>query len=72
MGYIEIITYDKNNRFTSYEKYVGGGHKKYDANGKIIEYTPKVDDESINDDIDEPDEVFYKLYPWERKKLEEE
>lgn len=45
--------------------------KKYDANGKIIEYTPKVDDESINDDIDEPDDVFYKLYPWERKKLEE-
>lgn len=72
MGYIQIKTYDENGKLKSYEEYVGGGYKKYDTNGKIIEYTPKVDDESINDDIDEPDEVFYKLYPWERRKLEEE
>lgn len=70
MGYIKIETYGKDGKVT--EEYVGGGYKKYDANGKIIEYTPKVDDEYINDDIDEPDEVFYKLYPWERRKLEEE
>lgn len=51
-------------------------NKKYDGSGNLISYEKIADDDVINDnineEIDEPDGFFYRLYPWEMRKLEEE
>ena len=58
------------------EEYTDWGMKKYDGSGNLISYEKIADDDfvsdNINEEIDEPDEFFYRLYPWERRKLEEE
>lgn len=76
MSYLTKTYYDKELKTFVVEEYTDWGMKKYDGSGNLISYEKIADDDfvsdNINEEIDEPDEVFYKLYPWERIKLEEE
>lgn len=76
MSWLEKTYYDKELKTFVVEKYTDWGMKKYDGSGNLIAYEKIADDndvinDNINEEINEPDEVFYKLYPWERRKLEE-
>ena len=77
MSYLQKTYYDKELKTFVVEEYTDWGIKKYDGSGNLIAYK-KIDDDddvitdNINEEIDEPDEFFYGLYPWERRKLEEE
>lgn len=77
MSYLQKTYYDKELKTFVVEEYTDWGIKKYDGSGNLIAYK-KIDDDddvitdNINEEVDEPDEVFYKLYPLERRKLEEE
>ncbi|WP_278775227.1 hypothetical protein [uncultured Brachyspira sp.] len=77
MSYLQKTYYDKELKTFVVEEYTDWGMKKYDGSGNLIAYK-KIDDDddvitdNINEEVDEPDEVFYKLYPLERRKLEEE
>ena len=69
--------YDKELKTFVVEEYTDWGMKKYDNDGNLIAYEKIADDDdfvsdNINEEIDEPDEFFYKLYPWEKRKLEKE
>lgn len=76
MSYLQKRYYDKELKTFVVEEYTDWGMKKYDGSGNLIAYKKIADDDVINDnineEIDEPDEFFYRLYPWERRKLEEE
>ena len=76
MSYLQKTYYDKELKTFVVEEYTDLGIKKYDGSGNLISYEKIADDDVINDnineEIDEPDEFFYRLYPWERRKLEEE
>lgn len=77
MSCLKKTYYDKELKTFVVEEYTDWGMKKYDNDGNLIAYEKIADDDdfvsdNINEEIDEPDEVFYKLYPWERRKLEEE
>ena len=76
MSCLKKTYYDKELKTFVVEEYTDWGMKKYDGSGNLISYEKIADDDfvsdNINEEIDEPDEVFYKLYPWERRKLEEE
>lgn len=76
MSYLTKTYYDKELKTFVVEEYTDWGMKKYDGSGNLISYEKIADDDVINDnineEIDEPDEFFYRLYPWERRKLEEE
>lgn len=76
MSYLQKKYYDKELKTFIVEEYTDWGMKKYDNDGNLIAYEKIADDDfvsdNINEEIDEPDEFFYGLYPWERRKLEEE
>ena len=76
MSYLQKRYYDNELKTIVVEEYTDWGMKKYDGSGNLISYEKIADDDVINDnineEIDEPDEFFYRLYPWERRKLEEE
>lgn len=76
MSYLTKTYYDKELKTFVVEEYTDLGVKKYDGSGNLISYEKIADDDVINDnineEIDEPDEFFYRLYPWEKRKLEEE
>ena len=76
MSWLQKKYYDKELKTFVVEEYTDLGIKKYDGSGNLISYEKIADDDVINDnineEIDEPDEFFYRLYPWERRKLEEE
>lgn len=76
MSSLQKTYYDNELKTFITEEYTDWGMKKYDNDGNLIAYEKIADDDfvsdNINEEIDEPDEVFYKLYPWERRKLEEE
>lgn len=76
MSYLQKTYYDKELKTFVVEEYTDLGVKKYDGSGNLISYEKIADDDVINDnineEIDEPDEFFYRLYPWEKRKLEEE
>ena len=76
MSYLQKRYYDKELKTFVVEEYTDWGMKKYDGSGNLISYEKIADDDfvsdNINEEIDEPDEFFYGLYPWERRKLEEE
>ena len=76
MSCLKKTYYDKELKTIVVEEYTDWGMKKYDGSGNLIAYEKIADDDVINDnineEIDEPDEFFYRLYPWERRKLEEE
>lgn len=76
MSYLQKRHYDNELKTIVVEEYTDWGMKKYDNDGNLIAYEKIADDDVINDnineEIDEPDEFFYRLYPWERRKLEEE
>lgn len=77
MSCLKKTYYDKELKTFVVKEYTDWGMKKYDGSGNLIAYEKIADDDdfvsdNINEEIDEPDEVFYKLYPWERRKLEEE
>ena len=76
MSYLQKRYYDEELKTFVTEEYTDWGMKKYDGSGNLIAYEKIADDDVINDnineEIDEPDEFFYRLYPWERRKLEEE
>lgn len=77
MSCLKKTYYDKELKTFVVEEYTDWGMKKYDNDGNLIAYEKIADDDdfvsdNINEEIDEPDEVFYKPYPWERRKLEEE
>ena len=76
MSYLTKTYYDKELKTFITEEYTDWGMKKYDNDVNLIAYEKIADDDVINDnineEIDEPDEFFYRLYPWERRKLEEE
>ena len=76
MSWLQKKYYDKELKTFIVEEYTDLGVKKYDGSGNLISYEKIADDDVINDnineEIDEPDEFFYRLYPWERRKLEEE
>lgn len=77
MSCLKKTYYDNELKTFVTEEYTDWGMKKYDNDGNLIAYEKIADDDdfvsdNINEEIDEPDEVFYKLYPWERGKLEEE
>ena len=75
MSWLQKTYYDKELKTFVVEEYTDWGMKKYDGSGNLISYEKIADDDfvsdNINEEIDEPDDVFYKLYPWEREKLEE-
>lgn len=77
MSCLQKRYYDEELKTFVTEEYTDWGMKKYDGSGNLIAYK-KIDDDDdviiddINEEIDEPDEFFYGLYPWERRKLEEE
>ena len=75
MSCLKKTYYDKELKTFVVEEYTDWGMKKYDGSGNLISYEKIADDDfvsdNINEEIDEPDDVFYKLYPWEREKLEE-
>ena len=76
MSWLQKKYYDKELKTFIVEEHTDLGVKKYDGSGNLISYEKIADDDVINDnineEIDEPDEFFYRLYPWERRKLEEE
>ncbi|WP_288694605.1 hypothetical protein [uncultured Brachyspira sp.] len=77
MSSLQKVYYDKELKTFVVEEYTDWGMKKYDGSGNLIAYEKIADDDdvindNINEEIDEPDELFYRLYPWERRKLEEE
>ena len=76
MSYLQKTYYDNELKTFITEEYTDWGMKKYDNDGNLIAYEKIADDDfvsdNINEEIDEPDEFFYRLYPWERRKLEEE
>lgn len=76
MSCLKKTYYDNELKTFITEEYTDWGMKKYDGSGNLIAYEKIADDDVINDnineEIDEPDEFFYRLYPWERRKLEEE
>ncbi|WP_157143949.1 hypothetical protein [Brachyspira pilosicoli] len=77
MSSLQKVYYDKELKTFVVEEYTDWGMKKYDGSGNLIAYEKIADDDdvindNINEEIDEPDEFFYRLYPWERRKLEEE
>ena len=76
MSYLQKRYYDNELKTIVVEEYTDWGMKKYDGSGNLISYEKIADDDfvsdNINEEIDEPDEFFYGLYPWERRKLEEE
>ena len=77
MSWVQKKYYDKKLKTFVVEEYTDWGMKKYDGSGKLIAYEKIADDDdvindNINEEIDEPDEFFYRLYPWEKRKLEEE
>ena len=76
MSYLQKRYYDNELKTIVVEEYTDWGMKKYDNDGNLISYEKIADDDfvsdNINEEIDEPDEFFYGLYPWERRKLEEE
>jgi hypothetical protein len=76
MSYLQKTYYDNELKTFVVEEYTDWGMKKYDGSGNLIAYEKIADDDfvsdNINEEIDEPDEFFYGLYPWERRKLEEE
>lgn len=75
MSYLQKTYYDDKLKTFIVEEHTDLGVKKYDGSGNLISYEKIADDDfvsdNINEEIDEPDDVFYKLYPWEREKLEE-
>ena len=77
MSCLKKTYYDNELKTFITEEYTDWGMKKYDNDGNLIAYEKIADDDdvitdNINEEVDEPDEVFYKLYPLERRKLEEE
>lgn len=75
MSYLQKRYYDEELKTIVFEEYTDWGMKKYDSFGNLIAYEKIADDddfvsENINEEIDEPDEVFYKLYPCEKRKFE--
>lgn len=74
MSYLQKRYYDKELKTFVVEEYTDWGMKKYDGSGNLISYEKIADDDfvsdNINEEIDEPDEFFYGLYPWERRKFE--
>lgn len=76
MGWMQKTYYDKELKTFVVEEYTDWGMKKYDGSGNLIDYEKIADDDfvdsGIDEEADEPDEFFYKLYPCEKRKLEEE
>lgn len=76
MSYLQKRYYDKELKTLVIEEYTDWGIKKYDSSGNLIDYEKIADDddfvsENINEEADEPDEFFYRLYPCENRKIEE-
>ena len=76
MSYLQKRYYDNELKTFVTEEYTDWGIKKYDSFGNLISYEKIADDddfvsENINEEIDEPDELFYRLYPCENRKIEE-
>lgn len=77
MSYLQKRYYDNELKTIVVEEYTDWGMKKYDDSGNLIAYEKIADDDDfvdsgIDEEADEPDEFFYKLYPCEKRKLEEE
>ncbi len=77
MSSLQKVYYDKELKTFITEEYTDWGMKKYDNDGNLIAYEKIAADDDfvsgeINEEADEPDEVFYRLYPCEKRKLEEE
>lgn len=76
MSCLKKTYYDKELKTFVVEEYTDWGMKKYDGSGNLIAYEKIADDDFVDSGIDEeanePDEFFYKLYPCEKRKLEEE
>lgn len=76
MSYLQKTYYDEKLKTFVTEEYTDWGMKKYDNDGNRIAYEKIADDDDfvdsgINEEADEPDELFYRLYPWEKEKLKE-
>lgn len=76
MSYLQKRYYDEELKTFVTEEYTDWGMKKYDGSGNLIAYEKIADDDDfvdseINEEVDEPDEFFYRLYPWEKEKLKE-
>lgn len=77
MSYLQKTYYDEELKMFVVEEYTDWGMKKYDGSGNLIAYEKIADDDDfvdsgIDEEADEPDELFYRLYPCEKRKLEEE
>ena len=76
MSCLKKTYYDKELKTFVTEEYTDWGMKKYDGSGNLIDYEKIAADDDfvsgeINEEIDEPDELFYRLYPCENRKIEE-
>ena len=74
MSYLQKRYYDNELKMFVVEEYTDWGMKKYDILGNLIAYEKIADDDfvdsGINEEADEPDELFYRLYPCEKRKFE--
>lgn len=75
MSYLQKIYYDEELKMSVIEEYTDWGMKKYDGSGNLIAYEKIADDDDfvdsgIDEEADEPDEFFYRLYPYEKRKFE--
>lgn len=76
MSCLQKRYYDEELKTFVTEEYTDWGMKKYDGSGNLIAYEKIADDDDfvdsgIDEEADEPDELFYRLYPWEKRKFEE-
>lgn len=75
MSFLQKTYYDNELKTLVTEEYTDWGIKKYDSFGNLIAYEKIADDDDfvsgeINEEADEPDEFFYRLYPCEKRKFE--
>lgn len=76
MSCLQKRYYDNELKIFVVEEYTDWGMKKYDNDGNLIAYEKIADDDDfvdsgIDEEADEPDEFFYRLYPCEKRKFEE-
>ncbi|WP_288685954.1 hypothetical protein [uncultured Brachyspira sp.] len=75
MSYLQKTYYDNELKTIVFEEHTDLGVKKYDGSGNLIAYEKIADDDDfvdsgIDEEADETDEFFYKLYPCEKRKFE--
>ena len=70
MSKLEHIQYNENGTIAYIERYNSTSYIKFDSQGNVLEYIPPDEDDDMitrEEELNEPDDVFYKLYPCEKR-----